>query len=417
MKNSNKIRTCLDTTFERLKEVYHRTSVLNALRIYVPKSIVDLELWGFLCATLDFQAPVMTWLNPMLKGLVEGIERQGLKFIDLVYNESLAKELLSSFPWAKKHRGLKHRFLNIRDILLLLHIFRSLLRDYNSLGTLVKGLYGKALSAGIKEPMSYIVKCLARTLREYMPKNYKKKGLLVPDPSGNSAFKRFNLFFRWMVRPYPDLGVWKFIDKKHLLVSLDTGVLRTVSRVFNVEFKGGATWDNVLKVTEIFRKIDPEDPAKYDYVFSRPAIMKYCMKNTAKNRCYLCPLNEICASAKVPPTFKTEAKMSKKEEEILNDYLALNRNKYDYVGKEIPLGDRRIDAILHGKQCKWYVVEVEQELNYTAIGQAVVYRRTFKNIYKKTPETIILCRKAQSELKTICEIDANIKVIVVRMFK
>ena len=347
---------------------------------------------------------------------IEKIEKQDLKFIDLVYNVSLAKEILSSFSWSGK-RGFKHRFLDVGDVLLLLRVFKSLLKNYNSLRTIVKELYGRALSMSIKEPMEYVVKGLARVLREYMPKDYKRKGLLIPDPSGNSAFKRLNLFFRWMVRPYPDLGVWDFIDKRCLLVSLDTGVLRTVSRVFNVKFKRGAIWDNVLKVTEIFRKIDSEDPTKYDYVFSRPAIMKYCVKDPAKNKCYLCPLNEICASAKIPLTFKTEAKMSKREEEILNVYLALKKDKYDYVGKEVPLGSRRVDAILHDKQCKWYVVEVEQKLNYTAIGQAVIYRRMFKDIYKKTPETIILCRKALPELKTACEIDANIKVIVVPSFK
>jgi len=51
---------------------------------------------------------------------------------------------------------------------------------------------------------------------------------ILPDPFGNSAFKRLNLFLRWIVRPYPDLGLWNFVDKKFLFVSLDAGVLRTV---------------------------------------------------------------------------------------------------------------------------------------------------------------------------------------------
>jgi len=41
----------------------------------------------------------------------------------------------------------------------------------------------------------------------------------------------------------------------------------------------------------------------------------------------------------------------------------------------------------------------------------------FKDIYRKTLETIIQCRKALPELKTACEIDANIKVIIVSDFK
>ena len=401
-----------DEVFERLAGTYYETSALGAIRIYVPKDVVDLELWAFLCAILDFQIPVRSWLNPMLKGLIRHVEKRNLKFIDLAYNEPLAKDILSSFPWGKKNKGFKHRFLSIDDVLLLLRVFRSLLRDYNSLGTLIKELYGEALRNNVKEPMEYVVKGLAHVLRGYMPEDYGKKGLLIPDPTGDSAFKRLNLLLRWMVRPYPDLGIWKFIDKKYLLVSLDTSILRTVNRVFNMKLKEYATWNNVLKITELFRKINPDDPAKYDYVFSRPAIMKYCMKDSAKNKCYLCPLNEICSSAKIPLTFKTRARMSKEEEKILNEFLALNKSKYDYIGKEVQLGNRRVDAILHDKQCKWYVVEVERELNYTAIGQAVTYRRIFKEKYRKTPEAIILCRKAPHELKTACTIDANIKVII-----
>ena len=205
-----------DEVFERLAGTYYETSALGAIRIYVPKDVVDLELWAFLCAILDFQIPVRSWLNPMLKGLIRHVEKRNLKFIDLAYNEPLAKDILSSFPWGKKNKGFKHRFLSIDDVLLLLRVFRSLLRDYNSLGTLIKELYGEALRNNVKEPMEYVVKGLAHVLRGYMPEDYGKKGLLIPDPTGDSAFKRLNLLLRWMVRPYPDLGIWKFIDKKYL---------------------------------------------------------------------------------------------------------------------------------------------------------------------------------------------------------
>ena len=407
----SQLREYLDKIYERLKRVYVETSVLGAVREYVPKNNIDYELWVLFCSLLNFRTPVISWLNPMLKGLIKNVESYGLKFIDIVYDVEFAKQMLSQFEWNNR-RGFRHRLLKLDDILTLFKAMVNLIEESKSLKNIVKELYEVALERE-KEPMEYVVKKFAEIFRAYFPKDYKRREFLIPNPYKNSAFKRLNLFFRWMVRPYPDLGVWNFIDKRHLLVSLDTGVLRTVSRFFNIKFRGKATWNNVLKITEIFRKINQEDPAKYDYVFSRPAIMKYCMKDPAKNRCFLCPLSEICLSAKIPLMFKTRARMSEREEEILNEFLALNKNKYDYVRKEASLGKRRVDAILHDKQCKWYVVEVERELNYTAIGQAVAYRRIFKEAYKKTPEAVILCRKAPHELKMACVIDANIKVIVI----
>ena len=406
----SRLRKYLDSVYERLKTIYVETSVLGAVREYVPKSSVDQELWALFCSLLNFQTPVISWLNPMLKGLSKNIESHGLKFIDIIYDIDYAKQLLLQFGWDGK-RGFRHRILKLNDVLILFKAMTNLIEEGSSLRNIIEELYEVALER--KEPMEYVIKKFAEIFRMHFPRNYRKLGNLVPDPYGNSAFKRLNLFFRWMVRPYPDLGVWGFIDKRYLLVSLDTGILRTVNRVFNMKLKEYATWNNVLKITELFRKINPDDPAKYDYVFSRPAIMKYCIKDSAKNKCYLCPLSEICTSAKIPLTFKTRARMSEEEEKVLNEFLALNKNKYDYIGKEVQLGNRRVDAILHDKQCKWYVVEVERELNYTAIGQAVAYRRIFKEIYRKTPEAIILCRKAPHELKTACTIDANIEVIIV----
>jgi len=407
------MRNSLENAYDRLKDIYFNTSALKAVRMYSPRDSVDLEVWSLFCAVIDFQIPVIGWLIPMLSGLCEEIESYGLKFIDLVYDLQLARKIFSTFDWSSDKKGFKHRFVNLDDLICFLTSLKKMLTNYGSLGNFVRQLYEEAVNKGLKEPIECVIKGLACELRSHFLNVYKKAGILVPDPSGNSAFKRLNLFLRWMVRPYPDLGLWNFIDKKFLLVSLDTGVLRTVSRVFDVKFPGGSVWKNVLKVTKLFRNINSEDPVKYDYVFSRPAIMGYCAKDPARNRCYLCPLNEICSSASLPFKPKVKPLTSSKERKILDEFLKISGDKFDEVKTEYPVGGKSIDVVAHDRDCNWYVMEVEEKLNYTAIGQAVTYRKLFTEIKKIRPKAVIICRDAPLDLKTACEVDAGIEVILV----
>ena len=73
-------------------------------------------------------------------------------------------------------------------------------------------------------------------------------------------------------------------------------------------------------MAKLFRNINSEDLVKYDYVFSRSAIMGYCAKDTARNRCYLCPLNEICSSASLSFKPKVKPLTSSKEKRYLMNF-------------------------------------------------------------------------------------------------
>jgi len=59
-----------------------------------------------------------------------------------------------------------------------------------------------------------------------------------------------------------------------------------------------------------------------------------------------------------------------------------------------------------------YVIEVEDELNYTAIGQALVYSELYKQKYleKREVKPVIVCSKTDLDLLFVCE-KLNIKVI------
>ncbi|MCS7365469.1 MAG: hypothetical protein NDF54_08545 [archaeon GB-1867-035] len=63
------------------------------------------------------------------------------------------------------------------------------------------------------------------------------------------------------------------------------------------------------------------------------------------------------------------------------------------------------------------MIDVECELNYMAIGQVIVYRKIFSEVRKVRPKALIVCRRAPSKLKEICEIDPGIEVAVTPKFK
>lgn len=411
--NTFDTKEILEESFKRLEDLYLTTSVLNVVRTYAPKNNIDMECWTFFCAMVNFQVPVINWLMPMLRGLMKEMEIGGKKFLDVMGNPESTNEILSTFRWKNEKRGFSHRFIRINDFLYLFEAMKSIVSDFSSFGELAKVLYEKGINDGIEEPVGFVIKRLASEIRNRCPELVEKNRFLVPNPSGNSAMKRMCLFIRWMVRPYPDLGIWNFIEPGHLLVPLDLGVMRSVRRALGIQLRKTPKWEDVIKITKIFKDINPEDPIKYDYVFSRPAIMGYCRKNPSENKCYLCPLNSLCKSRKPPP--KTEGKplASMTERKILNEFLDAYGHQFDKVSTEYPLGLKKADAVVHMKNCKWYVVEVEEKLSYTAIGQAFTYKWLYEETENIRPEAMIVCKRADLDLKDACEIDAGIRVIVI----
>ncbi|TDA30142.1 MAG: hypothetical protein DSO00_02240 [Archaeoglobi archaeon] len=395
----------LDEAYERLKDAYISTSVLGPVRLYSAAETADREFWALFCALIDYQMPVARLLNPMLLGFVRHIEGRGLKFLDLIYDAKLAEKVLSEFEWSSPkspREGFTHRFLRIRDLIDLLAAFRGICDSYGSLGSFVKSSY--ALHRHEPEPMEGVIRDLQRELLNH------GGGIAVPRHT-DSCMKRFNLFFRWLVRPYPDLGLWGFIDRKHLLASLDANLQRVVSRAFGLKVK--LNWRGVLKATGFLRKLNPDDPTKYDYVLSRLSIMGYCAKDLARSKCLLCPIVSVCKASEPPRPvevgLRTEA-----ETEILKRYLEIYGRELDRVYTEYPLGRFSADALIHKTSCSEYVVEVEEELNYTAIGQVATYRYLFYKIHGRLAKPMIICRRAKSELKEAAWIEQGIEVVEVQ---
>ena len=80
-----------------------------------------------------------------------------------------------------------------------------------------------------------------------------------------SACKRLCLLLRWMVRDdgIVDMGLWK-LDKSKLIIPLDTHVHKTALK-YGITNRKQADMKTAVDITNFFKRIFPEDPAKGDF--------------------------------------------------------------------------------------------------------------------------------------------------------
>ena len=86
---------------------------------------------------------------------------------------------------------------------------------------------------------------------------------------GVSPYKRWNMFLRWMVRDKkPDLGLWKGVEKKDLIIPLDTHTHKVSLREGLLKRKS-YDLQAAIELTNKLKEFDPLDPLKYDFVLYR----------------------------------------------------------------------------------------------------------------------------------------------------
>jgi uncharacterized protein (TIGR02757 family) len=115
-----------------------------------------------------------------------------------------------------------------------------------------------------------------------------------PKPSAGSGCKRLNLFMRWMVRTDAlDLGVWRHVSPAQLIVPLDTHVIR-VGRCLGLTKYTSPGWKMARDITASLRRLDPDDPVKYDFSLCHLGMMNACGFQRAQADSQ-CPLRGACA--------------------------------------------------------------------------------------------------------------------------
>lgn len=87
--------------------------------------------------------------------------------------------------------------------------------------------------------------------------------------SSAGTYKRYMMYLRWMVRKDAlDMGLWSKIDKKDLLMPLDTHTFQVSRRLGLLKRK---TYDMKasIELTDTLRGFDVKDPIKYDFALYR----------------------------------------------------------------------------------------------------------------------------------------------------
>ncbi|AKJ53183.1 hypothetical protein CD56_01950 [Campylobacter lari] len=164
----------------------------------------------------------------------------------------------------KECKNIKYRFQNSQDIA---QIFITLkrLKNENSIENIFTEAYQKEqnITQAIKAFMEIIYKL--NPYKSYGYEFFFSKEFKTP----KSPLKRYNMYLRWMVRKDElDLGLFKNIDKKDLLIPLDTHTHK-VSLKLKLLKRKIYDFKSVLELTQSLKKFDPQDPIKYDFALYR----------------------------------------------------------------------------------------------------------------------------------------------------
>lgn len=165
----------------------------------------------------------------------------------------------------KKLENHYYRFQNARDIQ---ELFITLLRLKKKTSLESLFLQGYTQKASVMDGLSCMISALY-DINSYRSRGYQFLIGKIPTVKSTSPYKRLHMFLRWMVRDdYLDLGLWKGVDKKDLLMPLDTHTFKVGQKLGLIERKI-YDFKAVLELTEALKKFDKSDPVKYDFALYR----------------------------------------------------------------------------------------------------------------------------------------------------
>lgn len=195
--------------------------------------------------------------------------------------------------------GFVHRFNTGTDIACLIYFMRQMIEEKGS----IEGFFLKGYSP-YDENIKAALSAFSRNVLSLDSSLIYGKGLLpekagvrffFPDPADRSPCKRLNLYLRWMVRRKDglDTGIWKRVSPAKLIIPLDTHIAR-ISRRIGLTSRTSSDWRMAEEVTAGLRKLDPEDPVKYDFSLCRLGILDKCASRPDVKKCEQCLIKELC---------------------------------------------------------------------------------------------------------------------------
>ncbi len=206
----------------------------------------DIEIAGLFAA-------IIAW------GRREMIVRSAHKMMDLMEDDPYNFVMHASETDLDRLEGFVYRTFNSIDFRTLV---LGLRRIYKELGGLEHVMQ---LAENDTDTLNGIV--ALRTAMMDLPNFTDRSKKHLANPKTGSSAKRLNMYLRWMVRKDGggvDFGIWNNMKSSQLVCPLDvhTG---NVGRKLGLIHRKQNDWKAALELTESLRKMDPDDPVKYDY--------------------------------------------------------------------------------------------------------------------------------------------------------
>jgi uncharacterized protein (TIGR02757 family) len=280
MKSSKRLKRILDRFYEEcnFQERVQHDPIIIPRRYSNPE---DIEIAGFIAASFAYGKV------ELFKPVIEEILNPGNKRPALFFkNFSLKKD-------AKYFKGIRYRFNKEQDILCFVYLVSEAIKKKGSLMKLFYSCldpHDDDMKNALTGFADYILN--ADTTPVY-GRNIRPYGLkqLFPSPQKGSACKRTNLFLRWMVRKRDiDFGIWDRVPASNLIIPLDTHIAR-ISKCLGLTQRSSSDWKTAKEITEALKKLEPEDPLKYDFALCHHGIAGLCKGTRLPAVCSSCYLN------------------------------------------------------------------------------------------------------------------------------
>jgi len=159
-----------------------------------------------------------------------------------------------------------YRFQKSEDVIALFIALKRL-KEVNSIENIFYEGYKK--EHNILDALWHFIDTL-RSIYPHTTQGYNFLiGSIPKKLSSAGTYKRYMMYLRWMVRKDDlDMGLWSKIDKKDLLMPLDTHTFK-MSQKLGLLKRKSYDMKAVLELTDRFRQWDKNDPVKYDFALYR----------------------------------------------------------------------------------------------------------------------------------------------------
>jgi len=239
-----------DILNEKLRQ-YYRPEFAEEDPVCVPhlfQKKQDIEIAAFLTATISW-------------GSRKSIIRTATYWMECMDMEPHNFILHHTSGDIKKMEKFYYRTFQHRDMLYFIRALRNVYQNHSSLEEIFFPMENKKAGDRVLQGL----KNFRKVFLSFRPLSRTKKH--IGNPEEGSACKRLCMFLRWMVRECRhgiDFGIWKRITPSDLKVPLDVHTSRAFHYLGWMQ-KQNPSWKEVVRLTQILKKLNPDDPVIYDF--------------------------------------------------------------------------------------------------------------------------------------------------------